>query len=302
MVDTANIFGTIWFRTHNDGDVMLYDTYNPMSNIGTSNNHLNQQASRFIPPGQAFWVRLRNDNATTSFSFHQRHAQPRLAGQHLQARGRRRHGAYQAGQWYSISDEAIIHFTTDAFDGFDAFDSEKMWASNIPQLYTTVGADSLVINGLYSTETNPIVDLGIKAPTAGDYTITASSITLNEEVWLEDRLLNTFQHLNQNPVYAFAIKLRQHRRPLRAAFRHDGRWHRYRRHQWRLYARVRCRWHGECIRGRGHHQGTITILDMAGRTVQTAAINGTRTVVATDLTTGIYLVRVETANGVETHR
>jgi hypothetical protein len=46
----------------------------------------------------------------------------------------------------------------------------------------------------------------------------------------------------------------------------------------------------------------ITILDMAGRTVQTAAINGSRTVVATDLTTGIYLVRIETAQGAETHR
>jgi hypothetical protein len=48
--------------------------------------------------------------------------------------------------------------------------------------------------------------------------------------------------------------------------------------------------------------GMITILDMAGRTVQTAAINGSRTVVATDLVTGIYLVRVETEKGGETHR
>jgi hypothetical protein len=46
----------------------------------------------------------------------------------------------------------------------------------------------------------------------------------------------------------------------------------------------------------------ITLLDMAGQTVQTAAINDSRTVVATDLTTGIYLVRVETAQGAETHR
>lgn len=48
--------------------------------------------------------------------------------------------------------------------------------------------------------------------------------------------------------------------------------------------------------------GSITILDMAGRTVQTAAISSSRTIVATDLTTGIYLVRVETEKGVETHR
>ena len=46
----------------------------------------------------------------------------------------------------------------------------------------------------------------------------------------------------------------------------------------------------------------ITLLDMAGQTVQTAAINGSRKVVATDLITGIYLVRIETEKGVETHR
>jgi hypothetical protein len=48
---------------------------------------------------------------------------------------------------------------------FDAFDSQKFWAANIPQLYTTIGEDSLVINGLFSTETNPVVDLGVKIPT-----------------------------------------------------------------------------------------------------------------------------------------
>ena len=47
---------------------------------------------------------------------------------------------------------------------------------------------------------------------------------------------------------------------------------------------------------------TDSILDMAGRTVQTAAINDSRTVVATDLTTGIYLAWVETERGAETHR
>jgi hypothetical protein len=46
----------------------------------------------------------------------------------------------------------------------------------------------------------------------------------------------------------------------------------------------------------------VSIMDMAGRLVQTATLNGTRTVVATDLTTGIYLVRIETEKGMETHR
>jgi hypothetical protein len=202
----------------------------------------------------------------------------------------------------AASDQTILLFNTEAMDSYDAFDSQKMWATGIPQLYTTVGTDSLVINGLYSIETNPIVDLGIKAPSAGNYTITASSITLTEEVWLEDKLLNNFQHLNLNPVYAFSSN---------AGNMGD----RFALHFGALTGGIG----RDAINGVSTHvfaadgvvnvsvgndiaTGTITILDMAGRTVQTAAISGSRAVIATDLTTGIYLVRVETEKGVETHR
>lgn len=103
------------------------------------------------------------------------------------------------------SDETIVLFNQDAEDTFDAYDSHKFWASlSIPQVYTTTGADTLVINGLSSTVNNPIVDLGVKLPVAGNYSFNATSITLTEEtVHLEDRLLGTFQDLNANPQYDF---------------------------------------------------------------------------------------------------
>jgi hypothetical protein len=43
-------------------------------------------------------------------------------------------------------------------------------------------------------------------------------------------------------------------------------------------------------------------MDMAGRVVQTAALSGIRTAIATDAATGVYVVRVETERGVETKR
>jgi hypothetical protein len=298
--DKTNLEPTIWYRTHN-GSTMTFDTYNlEGSGLGTNNNG-NGEVSNLIPPTQAFWVRVAADGQTGSLSFDNADRSHgswssiyRLAAEEGTVRIKLGNG--------TISDEAIIHFNTEALDARDAYDSEKMWADAIPQLYTTVGADSLVINGLYSFETNPIVDLGIKAPITGDYTITASSITLNEEVWLEDRALSTFQHLNINPVYAFVSNSGNigDRFALHFGMMAVG-----------IGTDVACNVCTHVFAADGMVNvsvggdittGNITILDMAGRTVQTAAINGSRTVVATDLTTGIYLVRIETAQGAETHR
>jgi hypothetical protein len=165
-----------------------------------------------------------------------------------------------------------------------------------------VNADSLVINGLFSIETNPIVDLGVKLPVDGDYTIAANSITLGEEVWLEDRVLNNFQHLNQEPVYAFTSEAGNigSRFALHFGAMVTG-----------IGRDVACNVCTQVfaadntvhvILGGDNAKGNASILDMTGRTVQTAALNGNRTAIATELCTGIYLVRIETAKGLATHR
>jgi hypothetical protein len=298
----SNVSTTIWYRTHTAGNVMTVDTYNALGpGIGTNNNYMGTDATGIIPPGQAFWVRVVEGETTGSVSFantmRSHGSQASIYKQEAEEGTVRLHLSNG-----TVSDETIVHFTTDAEDSYDDFDSQKMWMNNLPQLYTTTGTDSLTINGLYSIETNPIVDLGIKAPTTGNYTITASSITLTEEVWLEDRLLNNFRHLNVNPVYAFTTdagnmgdRFALHFGMMTVGIGRD----------------VAC---NVCTQvfaadgmvnvsvGNDITTGMITILDMAGRTVQTAAINGSRTVVATDLVTGIYLVRVETEKGGETHR
>jgi hypothetical protein len=292
---------TIWYRTHTAGNVMTYDTYNATSQMGTSNNRCSQEATGIIPSGQGFWTRVAEGETTGSVGF--TNDMRTHGSQFWLYRLAAEEGTVRLSLGNDVaSDETILHFSTEALDAYDAFDSQKMWATAIPQLYTTTGTDSLTINGLYSIETNPIVDLGIKAPTTGNYTITASSITLTEEVWLEDRLLNNFRHLNVNPVYAFTTdagnmgdRFALHFGMMTVGIGRD----------------VAC---NVCTQvfaadgmvnvsvGNDITTGMITILDMAGRTVQTAAINGSRTVVATDLVTGIYLVRVETEKGGETHR
>ncbi|MCF8258877.1 MAG: T9SS type A sorting domain-containing protein, partial [Flavobacteriales bacterium] len=120
-----------------------------------------------------------------------------------------------------------------------------------------------------------------------------------EEVWLEDRALNQFQHLNENPVYAFSTdagnigtRFALHFGMMAVGVDENA----SAAHVFAADGMV------NVTVGEDIATGTIAILDMAGRTVQTAAINGSRTVVSTDLITGIYLVHVETTKGAETHR
>jgi hypothetical protein len=111
-----------------------------------------------------------------------------------------------------------------------------------------------------------------------------------------------FQHLNLNPVYAFTTnsgnigdRFALHFGMMAVGIGRDA-MHGVSTHVFAADGMV------NVSVGEDAGKGMITILDMAGRTVQTAAINGSRTIVATDLVTGIYLVRVETEKGGETHR
>jgi hypothetical protein len=292
----TNLESSIWFRRNG-----FFDTYNAAGMVGTNNSGWGE-VDGTIPATQAFWVRVDADGNTGQLDFEntdRNHGTIPTGVYKLEAEEGTVRLALSDG---SVSDETIVYFNMDALDSFDDFDSHKMWMDNIPQLYTTTGEDSLTINGLFSIETNPIVDLGIKAPTTGNYTITASSITLTEEVWLEDRLLNIFQHLNQNPVYAFTTdagnigdRFALHFGMMAVGIGRDA-INGVSTHVFAADGVV------NVSVGEDAGKGMITILDMAGRTVQTAAINGSRTIVATDLVTGIYLVRVETEKGGETHR
>ncbi len=191
-------------------------------------------------------------------------------------------------------------FGYDILDSLQAMRSEVGDCQNVRDFHLlAVRAMNSCINGLQSVASNPVIDLGVKLPTAGDYSFDAHSITLNDNVWLEDRMLNIFQHLNEDATYDFTSVAGNI--PTRFAL-HFG----------ALVTNVRDRASFTSVYSfdstvnisvsEDIASGRVTILDMAGRTVQTAAINSSRTVVATDLVTGIYLVRVETQKGAETHR
>jgi uncharacterized delta-60 repeat protein len=296
----TNLETSMYYRTH-QGSSMLYDTYNAVNSIGTNNN-LGGAVTGAIPPTQAFWVRVDFDGNTGELDF------TNAMRSHGTLSGIYRMAAEEGTVRIALSngtnsDEGIIFFEPSAQDGYDAYDSQKFWAgASVPQLYTTVGTDSLVINGLSSIAANPVVDLGVKLPAAGEYTFDATSITLNENVHLEDRYLGIFQDLNAEPTYAFTSSVAGNI-PTRFAL-HFG-------------MAVTGIEDGEVMKSRVYtsngnqlniilsgntEAGNVQVLDMVGRIVRSANLNASRTTLDMNTATGVYLIRVETEKGTDTHR
>lgn len=292
----SNLESTLWYRTH-QGTTMLYDTYNATSMIGTNNNG-NGAVNGDIPPTQAFWVRVPTDGLTGSLSFSdaiRSHAGwssiYKMAAEEGTVRMTLSNG--------NVSDETIILFNSDAQNGFEDYDSHKFWAAaSVPQLYTTTGTDSLVINGLESVATNPIIDLGVKLPTQGDYSFTATEITLAHEVWLEDRLLNIFQDLNLDNTYDFTDEAGNI--PTRFALHFGMSVTEIQNNSDEFSAQVFSSGNHVNIILSEPINGMATIYDMAGKLIATKNINSDRTIFPVNSATGIYIVKLETDKGTST--
>ena len=293
----TNLETSMYYRTH-QGTTMLCDTYNATSTIGTSNN--GSAVTGNIPPTQAFWVRVDADGNTGQLDFSnsmRSHGTAtsiyKVAAEEGTVRMTLSNG--------SVSDETIVLLNAEAQDSYDDFDSQKFWAAaSVPQVYTTIGTDSLVINGLYSTVTNPVVDLGVKLPAAGDYSFNATSITLNEEVYLEDRLLSVFQNLNEEPNYSFTSTIGGNI-PTRFAL-HFGMsvtGIQDETSSTKVYAFDR---RITILIDENLIGSSADVLDLAGRVLRTEFISGTQTNLDMNVATGVYLVRVTTVTGIVSQR
>lgn len=204
----TNVQPTMWYRTLTSGNLMQFDTYNAETGVGTGNG-AKGTVTRYIPPMQAFWVKATTDNVTGTVVFtnslrsHQSSnplRSPRV-GENQTIRLRTSNG--------TNSDETILAFITEATDGFDKYDSPKMFndVASIPEIYTLAGNEQVVINGLEPVVTEKELPVGFKTALAGTFTIMATEITNMDEgtrVTLEDKLLDKKQNLTENPEYSFS--------------------------------------------------------------------------------------------------
>jgi hypothetical protein len=161
---------------------------------------------------QAFWVRVAAGNATGSLTFdntmrsHKGVIMNRLKAPAV-TNSVQQVLRLQVSNGVN-SDEAIILFNPNASNGFDDYDSPKMTNANasIPEIYTLSGTEQVVINGLKSVETSPVLALGFTTGQENSFTIKASEISnfdVNTKIMLKDNVLHTEQELTLGVPYAF---------------------------------------------------------------------------------------------------
>jgi hypothetical protein len=102
-----------------------------------------------------------------------------------------------------ITDETAIRFNTNATTGFDDnYDAFKLFPGDwyeTPQIYSfTDNGTRAAINSLPSYFDDLIIPLGFKATITGEYSLSVSDLTLDEntEVWFEDILESKIYELS----------------------------------------------------------------------------------------------------------
>jgi len=294
---TSNLEPTIWYRSKNGADY-VFDTYNATDNVGT-HNYGGTDVTGIIPPLQAFWVRVDADNVEGSVTFNNVMRSHPIVGNKLKANASTNDVVRIQIANGSKTDEAIIVFNSNAANGYDAWDSQKMFteSADVPQIYTTADTEKVVINGLESINTNSNIPLGFKTSKAGTFTISATEINGVDVVVLEDKLLNKTQDLTGSASYTFtsdnvdnssrfAIRLKANSvtdvpEALKSTIA--------------IVAQNQ-----SIVVKTSETSGTINVYDLLGRVVITKAIEGTKTVLEAPV--GVYFVKAQTATNIETKK
>jgi len=201
---STNVSSTMWYRTINSSNAMVYDTYNAELHVGTNNNG-NGVVTKYIPPMQAFWASAPVGGgilqATNAMRSHQ--TSNKLKADEESKNQLLRLVISNGGN----SDEQVLVFNPNAENTFDKFDSPKMFATDasIPQIYTQVENKKLTINGLKTIDSNIVIPIYFSTKKMGSFTISSNEIIgLDKyQLTLEDLKLHKKQDLGINQTYTF---------------------------------------------------------------------------------------------------
>jgi hypothetical protein len=217
------ILPTMWFRTRTVEQALgnppvptvswtfstvQYDAVEDELDI--INGSANTTITGFIPPMQAFWVRIKDNVESTSFTVnnqmrdHADVANNKFKAPRSTATKRLRLEVSNG----TITDETLLKFSPGASNNFDEYDSPKMFNNNaaIPEIYTRAGNERLVINGLNSYNYNTMIPLGFVAGQSGSFSIRASQLQNfdnDTQVYLLDKTSNMQFNLSEGEAYSF---------------------------------------------------------------------------------------------------
>ncbi len=212
-VNRTDVDPTLWYRTK-VGSVYKYYTYLPGTGAREEDGiSVPAGVTNLIPPMQAFWVRVSAGKTTGSVGFTNAMRAHRDNASNIFRAPAATKSARQLVRLQVSNgvndDETVIYFNSNASTGFDTYDSPKMSNDNvaIPEIYTTTGAENLVINGMNAIPYDTELALGFKTGQSNSFTLQATEINNFDGVAkliLKDKKLNVEQELALNVPYEFS--------------------------------------------------------------------------------------------------
>jgi hypothetical protein len=216
MVSAANsgLLTTAWFRTKNGTGDYIFATVNVADSENPTIVAVNPTTTitTLIPPMQAYWVRVISGSTTYNIDNSMR--------KHVDNAGNKFKAPAQNLQQLvrlqvsngTNADEAVVLFNSKAMDNLDMFDSPKM-SNNLaimPEIFTKVGAEKLVINGMNTVKYDTEIPLGFSTGQANDFRISTTEMTnfdAGTHLILKDKLLNKETELVEGLTYNFSSEI-----------------------------------------------------------------------------------------------
>ncbi|GHV70843.1 hypothetical protein FACS189420_3620 [Bacteroidia bacterium] len=198
---------TIWYRTKTDA----YQFYTHNSASGLSDPVLEEYSLQYIPPMQGFWVRAANAGTlkfTEGAKVDNETAGADNGNLLRQATGNKRPLVRLQLADGGKTDRAVIFADKNAKDGFDRYDSEKIFGSGAA-IYTVAGNEKLIFNGLSAISAGTEIPLGFTTDHSGEYSIAAIAVQDLDgfEVILKDNSQATEFSLTGGETYRFTSEI-----------------------------------------------------------------------------------------------
>ncbi|GHV58541.1 hypothetical protein FACS1894182_11190 [Bacteroidia bacterium] len=233
----ADTYSSIWYRTNPSGTYEGYAfwTYNASGNVAAAPGWENEDRSEsyslaYIPPMQAFWVRLKDGKTNGALTFtnnlrsHTNHSTNIL-------KSAAKTGDIRPLLRLSVSngnqiDETVIYADPAAQNNFDRYDSDKLFTDRGVELFTIPGTEyrQLAINGLQQISAGMEIPLGFQANESGIFSFSAKEIQNLDtlDVILRDKWRRVEFDLRRDGEYSFTSNSTSGSERFSIAFRRSG--------------------------------------------------------------------------------
>ena len=176
-VTKTNVSNTMWFRTK-EGGVYKFYTYNTIDGAGGIG--VPASVTRYIPPMQAFWVRVATEGTGSIAVDNNMRSHKDVAGNLIKAPKQNVQQLLRLQVSNGTNtDETVLYFNANASDAFDQYDAQKRSNNDlaIPEIFTQIGNEQLVINGMNSVKLNTEIPIGFSTEQANSFSISANEMT-----------------------------------------------------------------------------------------------------------------------------